>query len=99
MKTNKVLSVRYMDRLVGTLALTKEKMVAFEYDDRWLKGGFSISHFSLSLEKKVFVPNKNYFGGLFGVFADSLPDAWGRLLLDRVLQKSGISLQELQLSL
>jgi len=68
----------YEDRLVGTLALTANHKVAFEYDDAWLEEGFSISPFSLPLKKQVFIPNKDYFEGLFGVFADSLPDAWGR---------------------
>ena len=78
----KSLKVKYNGRYVGTLAMMKNGMVAFSYDDGWLEEGFSISPFSLPLEKKVFVPSKTYFGGLFGVFADSLPDAWGRLLLD-----------------
>ncbi len=30
------------------------------------------------------------FGGLFGVFNDSLPDGWGLLLMDRELRKRGI---------
>ena len=33
------------------------------------------------------------FEGLFGVFNDSLPDGWGRLLLDRKLMKIGINPQ------
>ena len=81
----KSLKVKYNGRYVGTLAMMKNGMVAFSYDDSWLEEGFSISPFSLPLEKKVFVPSKTYFGGLFGIFADSLPDAWGRLLLDRLL--------------
>ncbi len=35
------------------------------------------------------------FEGLFGVFNDSLPDGWGRLLLDRSLKSLGISPEEL----
>ena len=86
MRENKVLHVYYGERLVGTMALTESKKAAFEYADEWLADGFSISPFSLPLEKKVFVPTKDYFRGLFGVFADSLPDAWGQLLLDRMLK-------------
>lgn len=91
MKTDKSLQVLYDERLVGVLALTKEGRVAFEYDDEWLREGFSISPFSLPLEKQVFVPTKPYFAGLFGVFADSLPDAWGNVLVNRVLKKNGIN--------
>lgn len=91
MKINKTLQVLYKDRLVGTLALTKDGKAAFEYDEKWLVEGFSISPFSLPLEKKVYIPTKNYFHGLFGVFADSLPDAWGNILLNRVLNRNGIN--------
>mgnify|MGYP002625013489 CR=1 FL=1 len=46
-------------RLVGTLTLYKERYVAFAYSDEWLENGFSISPFSLPLEKKVFIPEWN----------------------------------------
>lgn len=84
------LKVKYKDQLVGVLALTNNKKVAFSYDDMWLENGFSISPFSLPLEKKVFIPDKYHFDGLFGIFADSLPDAWGKLLLERMLQQHGL---------
>lgn len=35
MKTVKSLRVLYRDRLVGTLALTREKKIAFEYAPEW----------------------------------------------------------------
>ena len=76
-----------MKKLVGTLAMTADHKAAFQYDDEWLESGFAISPFSLPLKKQVFVPTKDYFGGLFGVFADSLPDNWGNLLLNRLLRK------------
>ncbi len=85
----KSLKVKIEDSYVGTLALSHNGMVAFSYDKGWLARGFSISPFSLPLEEKVFVPNKTCFEGLFGVFADSLPDAWGRLLLKRILEEQG----------
>lgn len=76
MKTNKVIQVLYDERLVGTLALTSAHKAAFEYSEEWLETGFPVSPFSLPLKRQVFLPSKDYFGGLFGVFADSLPDAW-----------------------
>ena len=86
MRQNNALQVYYAERLVGTLAMTADHKAAFQYDDEWLEHGFSISPFSLPLKKQVFVPQKDYFDGLFGVFADSLPDNWGRLLLNRLLR-------------
>ena len=86
----KSLCVKYENRVVGTLALDKNKKVAFSYDEGWLADGFSISPFSLPLEEKVFIPEQYHYDGLFGIFADSLPDAWGRLLLSRVLKEHHI---------
>ncbi|WP_448902412.1 type II toxin-antitoxin system HipA family toxin [Eubacterium sp.] len=89
MKQDNKINVFYEEKLVGTLAMTSNQKVAFEYCDSWLKSGFPISPFSLPLEKKVFVPQKIIFDGLYGVFADSLPDAWGKLLLERMLKEHG----------
>ena len=77
------------ERKVGTLAETTGRLAAFAYDEDWLRTGFPVSPFALPLEKKVFVPAAYTFNGLWGVFADSLPDAWGRLLVDRMLLREG----------
>ena len=87
------LDVFYHDRPVGTMALYQNRLAAFEYSSDWLKNGFSISPFSLPLEKKVFMPKIDPFEGLFGVFADSLPDGWGRLLVDRLIRRNGMNPQ------
>ena len=80
---------------VGTLALTNDGRVAFQYDDEWLKSGFSINPFKLPLSKQLFFANSPHFNGLFGVFSDSLPDSYGGLLLDRYLKSKGINNNEL----
>lgn len=85
---NKI-DVYYNSSHVGTLARYEDKYL-FQYSDNWLKSGFSISPLSLPLKKEVFVPKNMNFNGFFGVFSDSLPDAWGNLLLDRYLKKNGI---------
>ena len=95
MDNYKYLKVFYNDILVGTLAKTPEKIVAFEYDSDWLNDGFSLSPFSVPLIKKVFIPKYEPFGGLFGVFNDSLPDGWGRLLVDRLFLKNKINPNEI----
>ena len=84
------LEVFYHNRKVGTMALYKNLYAAFEYDSDWVADGYSISPFSLPLEKKVFIPKIDPFDGIFGVFNDSLPDGWGRLLVDRLLRRNGI---------
>ena len=95
MDNYKYLKVFYNDILVGTLAKTPNRVVAFEYDSDWLNNGFSISPFNLPLIKKVFIPKYEPFDGLFGVFNDSLPDGWGRLLVDRLFLKNKINPNEI----
>lgn len=91
MNRYKYLDVFMHNNKVGTLALTPERTVAFEYGEEWLAKGFSLNPFSLPLQKKVYVPKYDPFEGLFGVFADSLPDGWGRLLVDRLFLQKGIA--------
>ena len=84
------IDVFFKNKHVGTLARAGNKY-AFQYTDEWVKNGFSISPFSLPLTKDVYIPSKITFDGFFGVFADSLPDAWGKLLLERYLKKHKIT--------
>ncbi len=79
MKRDNSLQVYYNERLVGTLAMTAGRKIAFQYSKSWIEKGFSISPFSLPLKDQVFIPTKDYFQGLFGVFADSLPEGNGLL--------------------
>ena len=80
------LDVFYHDKLVGTIV--KKDKCFFQYDEKWITDGFSISPFLLPLKKGLFEAKTELFDGTFGVFSDSLPDAWGRLLLSRYLHKN-----------
>ena len=98
MTKDNTLDVYYYGRHVGTLAQTPDRRVAFQYSTDWIKDGFSISPFNLPLNNRVFIPasdSRAIFRGLFGVFSDSLPDAWGELLLDRYLGSMGIDVNAL----
>ena len=80
--------------LVGKL-LYKNRVIYFEYDKSFLKTGIEISPYKLPLKAGVFVCEDDVFEGLFGVFGDSLPDGWGRLLLDRYFLKKGIKYKDI----
>ena len=75
---------------VGTLARMRSGATAFEYSSEWLASGFSISPFSLPLRPGLFESPADAQDNLFGVFRDSLPDDWGRLLQDRKLAELGV---------
>lgn len=87
----KKLNVKYNDKLVGYLADLGNGRIAFQYDEEWIKKGFSISPFSLPLSNQIFINSKMNFDGLYGVFNDSLPDGWGELLVKKMLIKKGIN--------
>ncbi|MDR1195318.1 MAG: type II toxin-antitoxin system HipA family toxin [Endomicrobium sp.] len=85
------LSVYFETDKLGTLAITDGHLCAFEYDAQWLQNKFSVSPFYLPLKKQVFISKAEPFDAMFGVFNDSLPDGWGRLLVDRLLRKNNIN--------
>ena len=76
-------------RKVGRLAL-KQRQILFEYDLAFIASGIEISPLKLPLKPGVVTAPDMIFDGLFGVFNDSLPDGWGRLLLDRTVEKHGV---------
>jgi serine/threonine-protein kinase HipA len=76
-------------RKVGRLAL-RERQILFEYDAAFIASGVEISPIKLPLRPGVFTSPELVFDGLYGVFNDSLPDGWGRLLLDRTVEKHGL---------
>ena len=83
------LDARSQRRKVGRLAF-KDRQLLFEYDASFIASGIEISPIKLPLRPGVSVADTTIFDGLFGVFNDSLPDGWGRLLLDRTVEKHGI---------
>lgn len=76
--------------LAGTLAQNKQG-VFFQYADSYLKNGANLSPFTLHFDNRLQPAPKSPHGGLHGVFADSLPDGWGQLLMDRAFRKHGIA--------
>lgn len=94
METPERLEVYYDGRYVGSMAPYRRYLTAFEYSRDWLRDGFSLSPFSLPLEPGVKIAKADPFDGLFGIFADSLPDGWGRLLVDRMLRREGVRPEE-----
>lgn len=78
-------------RPVGRLAWV-ERRILFEYDETFPRRKLDISPFKLreAPPSKIIPAPAQPFEGLHGVFDDSLPDGWGRLLMDRKLAAIGI---------
>ncbi|UTA68489.1 type II toxin-antitoxin system HipA family toxin [Emticicia sp. 21SJ11W-3] len=79
---------------VGRLA-AHDGVIYFEYHNAFLQSNLEISPLRLPLKPGVssFAPRP--FEGLAGVFSDSLPDGWGRLLFDRYMQSQGVLSSEI----
>ena len=73
---------------VGRLAW-RDRRALFEYAPEFLDAKLPISPLHLPLNPGVQTAPREPFAGLFGVFADNLPESYGRLLLDRRLRALG----------
>ena len=73
---------------VGRLAM-RERTIYFEYDRTFIERGLELSPIRLPLQSGLSSFDYNLFEGLPGVFNDSLPDGWGRLLFDRFARAQG----------
>lgn len=74
---------------VGRLALHK-RIIYFEYDRNFIEHGIELSPFNLPLQPGVKHFDNTLFEGLPGVFNDSLPDGWGRLIFDRFVRSHDV---------
>ena len=74
---------------VGTLA-ERDRRTFFEYSPSFLDAPLPISPIKLPVRPGLHEDADRTFGGLHGVFYDSLPDGWGLLLMDRRFRQAGI---------
>lgn len=89
-------SIDFGDKELQVGELIKEgRGIYFKYYTEFIKTGLELSPFHLPLNDTIYSAPSQPFEGLFGVFSDSLPDGWGRLLLDRTLTAKGILLQDI----
>ena len=74
----------FHNELVGTLYVSQQKgkeFYSFEYSDNWLKNGSITLDPDLKLYKgRQYITDDKV---IFGIFADSCPDRWGRRLMQR----------------
>jgi serine/threonine-protein kinase HipA len=80
--------------LMGRLAY-RDGQAAFEYNTEFGALDLELSPFKLPLAEGIVLAKPDVLDGLFGLFDDSLPDGWGRLLLDRYVEKLGGKRQRL----
>jgi serine/threonine-protein kinase HipA len=83
------LALEGRDREVGTLVWSvRDRAAYFDYAQQFLADPLPISPFNLPVRSGL-MKGTPVFEGLHGAFADSVPDGWGRKLLDRRLSAAG----------
>ena len=82
------------EELVGQLILDG-RSILFKYSDAYLEAGENLSPSQLNFDDNPQTAREKPFNGLFGVFADSLPDAWGYLLIKKRLSADRIAIESL----
>ena len=67
----------------------------FEWNPDFRRLSLNPSPVRLRLQPGLQAAPPEPFEGLHGLFADSLPDGWGRLLMDRTFRQRGCNLDEI----
>jgi len=81
---------------VGEL-VQHEKNYFFKFNTNFLDLNLDVSPFKMKRSSGLLQADSQPFDGIFGIFNDSLPDGWGRLLRDRTLLSKGKSLADITL--
>lgn len=79
---------------VAELVLSNRK-IYFKYHSGFLTRKLNISPIKLPFTSEIVSTGMEPFEGVYGVFNDSLPDGWGKLLLDRSLSSKGINIAQI----
>lgn len=81
---------------VGRLALANG-IAVLGFDATFRASGLSINPYIAipADDRAIAAAAPRAFGGLHGVFADSLPDAWGEIIMRRRAERAGIAYQSL----
>ena len=86
-------SLRWSPREVQSVGLLayRDRIAYFEFDDAFRASGLQLSPLYHAATRGLVRPHDiAVFEGLHGLFNDSLPDGWGRLLVDRRARQLGI---------
>ncbi|HEC13407.1 MAG TPA: type II toxin-antitoxin system HipA family toxin [Acidiferrobacteraceae bacterium] len=88
-----IAEVRLWGRTIGAVSLDEGKdVVAFEYDPAFVGSDIEIAPLTMPLSNRVYTfpeLSRKTFYGLPGLLADSLPDKFGRVLIDAWLATQG----------
>jgi len=67
----------------------KEKVLAFEWSEQALALPYQLSPLRLPTRKGVVLAKREPFDGVHGLFSDSIPDGFGRRMMNNAFQEAG----------
>ena len=73
----------------------RARHAVLEWDRTFVAAPLPISPVHIKSQAGLLRPTSRAYGDLPAVFGDSLPDGWGKLLVDRELQARGVRLDEI----
>ena len=83
-------------RVIGQVAWVKDqRRAAIEWAPEFVASPLPISPYAIRSWQGLHFGENTPFDGLPGVLGDSLPDGWGRLLIDRELTRRGSVVHDL----
>ncbi len=92
MKKVNTVRVKMWGTTVGYLHQEDNGLVGFQYDDEFLKSNIEISPVTMPLSNVTYsfrsLPEQTFYG-LPGMVADSLPDRFGNIVINRYLESQG----------
>lgn len=92
MKDINTVRVKMWGTTIGYLHQDNNGMIGFQYDEEFLKSNIEISPIKMPLSTVTYsFPNlrEDTFHGLPGMIADSLPDKFGNIIINRYLESQG----------
>ena len=78
----KRIEIFYQDRKAGELAAVGNQ-TSFQFAPEFIQGGIQLSPLRMKLRPEPYIYNEAEFGYLPPVLSDSLPDAFGRAVMNR----------------
>ena len=92
MKNRNVVRIKLWGTSIGYLYQEENRIVNFQYDEDFLNSGIELAPIKMPLSKLTYsFPNlsEETFHGLPGLVADSLPDKFGTIVMNRYLESQG----------
>jgi len=75
---------------IGELA-QKDSTIVYQWDTTFLNSQIELSPLSFKKSHGLITCPENPFNGLPGLFADNIPDGWGKILIKRGFHQMGLS--------